>query len=306
MIGHLISAAGAVEAVAAIGCMNAGWVHPTINLDEPDAGCDLDYVRTHRTPARAALRAVQLVRLRRTERFAGDQAMAVDDVGGARLHRKRILVTGASRGIGRAIAIACAAAGARVGVNYHRSRDRALAVCSEIGPAAAPLEFDVGDAEAVARGVEAFAGLAGGIDGLVNNAGINRPSLLVAASDADIAATIATNLVGPILCTRAVIPAMLEARRGVIVNVSSVAAGRPSRGQAVYAATKGGDRVADARRRRRVRPEGDPLPRDPPWRGGHGHARDDQGAGGGGRARANRAEADWHRPRRLRRWSSFC
>ena len=55
----------------------------------------------------------------------------------------------------------------------------------------------------------------------------------------DIAATIATNLVGPIVCTRAVIPAMLEARRGVIVNVSSVAAARPSRGQAVYAATKG-------------------------------------------------------------------
>ena len=78
--------------------------------------------------------------------------MAVDDVGGSRLHGKRILVTGASRGIGRAIAIACAAAGARVGVNYHRSRDRALAVCNEIGPAAAPLEFDVGDAEAVARG----------------------------------------------------------------------------------------------------------------------------------------------------------
>jgi 3-oxoacyl-[acyl-carrier protein] reductase len=165
--------------------------------------------------------------------------MAVDEVGAARLHGQRILVTGASRGIGRAIAIACAASGARVGVNYHRSRDRALAVCSEIGPAAAPLEFDVGDAAAVARGVEAFAAFAGGIDGLVNNAGINRPSLLVGASDADIAATIATNLVGPIQCTRAVIPAMLEARRGVIVNVSSVAAGRPSRGQAVYAATKG-------------------------------------------------------------------
>ena len=165
--------------------------------------------------------------------------MAVDDVGGSRLHGKRILVTGASRGIGRAIAIACAAAGARVGVNYHRSRDRALAVCNEIGPAAAPLEFDVGDAEAVARGVDAFAAVAGGIDGLVNNAGINRPSLLVSASEADIAATIATNLIGPIACARAVIPAMLEARRGVIVNVSSVAAGRPSRGQAVYAATKG-------------------------------------------------------------------
>jgi 3-oxoacyl-[acyl-carrier protein] reductase len=165
--------------------------------------------------------------------------MAVDAVESARLHGKRILVTGASRGIGRAIAMACAAAGARVGVNYQRSRDRALAVCDEIGPAAAPLEFDVGDADAVARGVDAFAAFAGGIDGLVNNAGINRPSLLVTASDADIAATIATNLVGPIVCTRAVIPAMLEARRGVIVNVSSVAAKRPSRGQAVYAATKG-------------------------------------------------------------------
>jgi len=91
----------------------------------------------------------------------------------------------------------------------------------------------------VARGVDAFEEFAGGIDGLVNNAGINRPSLLVTASDADIAATIATNLVGPIVCTRAVIPAMLDRRRGVIVNVSSVAARRPSRGQSVYAATKG-------------------------------------------------------------------
>src|SRR6188508_2103969 len=169
--------------------------------------------RAHRTSTRAAVRAFQLVRLWRAERFAGDQAMAVDDVGGSRLHGKRILVTGASRGIGRAIAIACAAAGARVGVNYHRSRDRALAVCNEIGPAAAPLEFDVGDAEAVARGVDAFAAFAGGIDGLVNNAGINRPSLLVSASDADIAATIATNLIGPIVCTRAVVPAMLEVSR---------------------------------------------------------------------------------------------
>ena len=47
MIGHLISAAGAVEAIAAILCMNAGWVHPTINLDEPDPACDLDYVSHH-------------------------------------------------------------------------------------------------------------------------------------------------------------------------------------------------------------------------------------------------------------------
>lgn len=165
--------------------------------------------------------------------------MAVDDIGSARLRDKRILVTGASRGIGRAIAMRCAAAGARVGVNYQHSRDGALAVCNEIGSAATPLQFDVADADAVERGIDAFTEFAGGIDGLVNNAGINRPALLVSTSDADIAATIATNLVGPIVCTKAVIPSMLEARRGVIVNVSSVAATRPSRGQAVYAATKG-------------------------------------------------------------------
>ena len=187
--------------------------------------------------------------------------MAVDDVGGARLNGKRIVVTGASRGIGRAIAMACAAAGARVGVNYHRSRDRALAVCGEIGPAAAPLPVRRRRCRGGARAASMPSpSIAGGIDGLVNNAGINRPSLLVAASDADIAATIATNLVGPILCTRAVIPAMLEARRGVIVNVSSVAAGRPSRGQSRLRGDQGRDRVAHARRRGRVRAEGDPLP----------------------------------------------
>jgi 3-oxoacyl-[acyl-carrier protein] reductase len=92
----------------------------------------------------------------------------------------------------------------------------------------------------VARGVEEFVERTGGIDGLVNNAGINRPSLLVTASDTDILAMAATNFLGSIACTRAVLPAMLRQRRGVIVNVSSIAAERPSRGQAVYAATKGG------------------------------------------------------------------
>ena len=159
--------------------------------------------------------------------------------GGGRLRGKRVLVTGAGRGIGRAIAIACAAAGAAVGVNYRRSRDQAIAVCEAIGEAARPIPFDVGDAAAVARGVDEFIAFAGGIDGLVNNAGVNRPSLLITASDADVAETIATNLTGPILCARAVLPAMLKARQGVIVNVSSVAAKRPARGQAVYAATKG-------------------------------------------------------------------
>jgi len=71
MIGHLISAAGAVEAVAAIGCMNAGWVHPTINLDEPDDGCDLDYV------AHTARRHEQQYVLSNSFAFGGQNASLV-------------------------------------------------------------------------------------------------------------------------------------------------------------------------------------------------------------------------------------
>jgi 3-oxoacyl-[acyl-carrier protein] reductase len=152
---------------------------------------------------------------------------------------KRILVTGASRGIGRAIALACAAAGAQVGVNYHRSEEQARSLCTTLGPPTRALRFDVGEATAVARGVAEFVDIAGGIDSLVNNAGINLPALLVSASDDEIAAMVKTNLVGPILCTRAVLPHMVRQRHGVIVNVGSVAAARPSRGQSVYAATKG-------------------------------------------------------------------
>src|SRR5262249_40931030 len=76
-------------------------------------------------------------------------------------------------------------------------------------------------------------------DGWVNNAGVARPALLVTAETADIRAQIDTNLLGPVLCARAVLPIMLQQRRGVIVNVTSVAAERPYRGQAVYAAAKG-------------------------------------------------------------------
>ena len=71
MIGHCISAAGAVEAVAAIGCMNAGWVHPTINLDEPDEGCDLDYV------AHTARRHEQQYVLSNSFAFGGQNASLV-------------------------------------------------------------------------------------------------------------------------------------------------------------------------------------------------------------------------------------
>jgi 3-oxoacyl-[acyl-carrier protein] reductase len=155
------------------------------------------------------------------------------------LEGKRVVVTGASRGIGRAIAIACAQRGATVGINFHRSEKEAHEVAERIGARAMLLRFDVGAPAAVAAAFASFLDRTGGIDVLVNNAGIIRPSLLVSASDADIDAVIRTNVIGTITCTRAVIPSMLRQRAGVILNVGSVAAEQPWKGQTVYAATKG-------------------------------------------------------------------
>lgn len=151
------------------------------------------------------------------------------------LNGKRIVITGASRGIGRAIALACARDGAHVGVNFVRSEKQARDVVAEIGDHAALLQFDVSDASAVARAFEEY----GPFDALINNAAVNLPSLLATAKDDDIDCMLRTNILGPMICTRAAIPMMLRQRSGVILNVSSVAAERPSRGQSVYAATKG-------------------------------------------------------------------
>ena len=156
------------------------------------------------------------------------------------LEGKRVIVTGASRGIGRAIAIACAEAGALVGVNFHRGEEEARDVAGRIGSQAVLLRFDVGNSSAVSAGFEEFERRAGGIDALVNNAGIIRPSLLASAPDEDVSEVVHTNLVGTIVCTRAALRPMLAQRQGIILNVSSVAAQRPVRGQTVYAATKGG------------------------------------------------------------------
>jgi 3-oxoacyl-[acyl-carrier protein] reductase len=156
------------------------------------------------------------------------------------LEGKRIVVTGAGRGIGRAIALACARAGAVVGLNYRRSEAAARAMAAESPERFVLLPFDVTDAEAVAAAVERFRSTQGRIDGWVNNAAVNHPALLLAAEDERIRDQVAVNLLGPILCARAVLPVMVEQRAGVILNVSSVAAIRPARGQSVYAATKGG------------------------------------------------------------------
>jgi len=156
------------------------------------------------------------------------------------LDGKRIVVTGAGRGIGRAIAAACLKAGAAVGVHYRTSEEGARALASAHPDRAHLLSFDVTDPDGVKAAVEEFHRKAGGIDGWVNNAGINLPDLLVAADAEKIRRQLDVNLLGPILCARAVLPHFMEQRRGVLLNVSSVAALRPARGQSVYAATKGG------------------------------------------------------------------
>jgi len=156
---------------------------------------------------------------------------------------KRVVITGAGRGIGRAIALACAREGAVVGINYHRSREGAEALRVEIealpGPRPRLLRFDVSDPSAVAANVAAFVAEEGRVDGWVNNAAVNLPGLLATAEDDQIRAQIEVNLLGPIHGARAVIPVMMRQRGGVILNIGSVVAARPSRGQAVYAATKG-------------------------------------------------------------------
>ena len=154
------------------------------------------------------------------------------------LEGKRVIVTGASRGIGRAIAMACAESGALVGVNFNRSEGDAREVAGRIGEQAMLLQFDVADSTAVSTAFEAFERRAGAIDALVNNAGIIRPSLLASARDADVDEVLRINLSGTIVCTRAVLRPMLAQRSGVILNVSSTAAERPVRGQSVYAASK--------------------------------------------------------------------
>ena len=159
------------------------------------------------------------------------------------LEGKKIIVTGASRGIGRAIALACAREGAAVGINYRISEEQAQAVQDEIARRfqrpALLLPFDVRDSRAVGEGITRFMGKEGRIDGLVNNAAINLPGLLVTLDLQKIQEQIETNLLGPILCARAVLPVMMAQRGGVILQVGSVTAARASPGQAVYAATKG-------------------------------------------------------------------
>ena len=153
------------------------------------------------------------------------------------------LVTGGSRGIGAAAARELGVRGLAVAVGYHRDRDAAEAVAAgvaSLGPRALAVRADVArpdEVEAMVAGVEADLGP---IEVLVCCAGVTRDTLLGASEPADFEAVLAVNLLGVVSACRAVTRRMLGRRRGSVVNVSSVAASRPGRGQSNYAASKGG------------------------------------------------------------------
>lgn len=159
------------------------------------------------------------------------------------LEGKRIIVTGASRGLGRALALCFAQYGATVGINYHRSKEAADALLAEIKEKTRGdgrlMRFNVQNREAMSSAIQVFHNQEKRVDALVNNAAILHPGLLITHPDDKIEDQIKVNFLAPILAIRAVLPFMLEQKSGVILNIGSVVSQRPYRGQVVYAATKG-------------------------------------------------------------------
>jgi 3-oxoacyl-[acyl-carrier protein] reductase len=160
-----------------------------------------------------------------------------------KLKDKVALVTGASRGLGKAIALELAAEGARVTVNYMKSASQAEEVVKEIisrGGTAAAVQADITSLPEVEKMVDGLYEQCGRIDILVNNAGVTRDELLLSMTPEDWELVIKTNLGGLFNCTKAVAKYMMVQKSGRIINISSVAGERGGRGQSNYAASKGG------------------------------------------------------------------
>lgn len=160
-----------------------------------------------------------------------------------RLQGQVAIVTGASRGIGREIALLLAAEGAQVAVNYASSSTAADQVVAEIaamGSQAIALQADVSQADQVDALIAAVMEKWGRVDILVNNAGITRDTLLLRMKLEDWQSVIDLNLTGVFLCTKAVSKIMLKQRTGRIINITSVAGQMGNPGQANYSAAKAG------------------------------------------------------------------
>jgi 3-oxoacyl-[acyl-carrier protein] reductase len=167
--------------------------------------------------------------------------MAITD---SALTGKVALVTGGSRGIGRAIALALAGRGAKVIVNYAARKDAADEVAAQIvagGGQAAVSGFDVADADAVTAAIKAIGAEHGGLDILVNNAGVAINGLLMRYKDDQWHRTMAVNLGGAFNCARAAATLLLKAKTsGRIINITSVIGEIGNGGQVAYASAKAG------------------------------------------------------------------
>lgn len=153
------------------------------------------------------------------------------------------LVTGASRGIGRAIALELAARGADIAVNFTSSAEAAEEVAAAIrdmGRSAFVVQADIADAEAVSAMTKSITAELGAPTILINNAGITRDMLAMRMKSADWDAVVGTNLTGSFLTTQSVLRGMLRARKGRIITIGSVIGTVGNAGQANYAAAKAG------------------------------------------------------------------
>lgn len=156
---------------------------------------------------------------------------------------KCALITGASRGIGRAIAVALAKAGADVAINYAGNEEAAKQtedICAAYGVSTLVVRADVANAEECKTMVEQVKERFGKIDILVNNAGITKDKLMIGMSEADFMDVINTNLKGSFLCMQMVSKLMLKQKSGRIINLSSVVGLHGNAGQVNYAASKAG------------------------------------------------------------------
>jgi len=159
------------------------------------------------------------------------------------LESKVAIVTGASRGIGRAIALELAQRGARVVVNYHRSAEAAAEVVATIeaaGGQATAVQADVGDFEQAAGLIQAALDAFGRVDILVNNAGATHDQLLMLMKEEDWDDVLRTNLKSMFNCCKAVARLMVRQRWGRIINISSISGIAGQGGQTNYAASKAG------------------------------------------------------------------
>ena len=159
------------------------------------------------------------------------------------LEGKVALVTGGSRGIGRAISLALAQAGASVALTYREQQASAAEVVASIAAAggrALAVRMDVLDRPAVRAGIEQVEATFGGLDVLVNNAGMNKPADFDCVTDADWDEVLAVNLKGPFICMQEALPALRRQGGGSIVNISSVSGQYGGPRSAHYAASKAG------------------------------------------------------------------